>query len=97
MANRKIGALWLRKSKDGLSFLSGVVQDMRGDINIAVFKNDRKEKDNQPDYNIVLSEPREEKRPARADNFFGGDQAEKLPTGEFPADDEINVDNIPFG
>jgi len=36
--------------------LSGVIQDLSGDINIAVFKNDKKEADKQPDYNIVLSE-----------------------------------------
>ena len=54
--SRKIGALWIRKSQDGKTFLSGVIQDLSGDINIAVFKNDRKEADNQPDYNIVLSE-----------------------------------------
>lgn len=54
--SRKIGALWIRKSQDGKTFLSGVIQDLSGDINIAVFKNDRKEAENQPDYNIVLSE-----------------------------------------
>jgi uncharacterized protein (DUF736 family) len=54
--SRKIGALWLRQSQDGKQFLSGVIQDLSGDINIAVFKNDRKEAENQPDYNIVLSE-----------------------------------------
>ena len=48
--------MWIRKSQDGKTFLSGVIQDLSGDINIAVFKNDRKEADNQPDYNIVLSE-----------------------------------------
>jgi len=54
--SRKIGVLWLRQSQDGKQFLSGVIQDLSGDINIAVFKNDRKEAENQPDYNIVLSE-----------------------------------------
>lgn len=54
--SRKIGALWLKTANDGRKFFSGVLQDLTGDINIAVFKNDRKEKENQPDYNIVLSE-----------------------------------------
>lgn len=65
--SRKIGALWIRKSQDGKTFLSGVIQDLSGDINIAVFKNDRKEAENQPDYNIVLSErskPQPENGPA---------------------------------
>ncbi|MCR4342558.1 MAG: DUF736 domain-containing protein [Patescibacteria group bacterium] len=54
--SRKIGALWIKKSQDGRNYLSGVIQDLSGDINIAVFKNDKKEADKQPDYNIVLSE-----------------------------------------
>jgi len=54
--SRKIGALWIRQSQDGRNYLSGVIQDLSGDINIAVFKNDKKEADKQPDYNIVLSE-----------------------------------------
>ena len=39
-----------------MKYFSGVIQDLSGDINIAVFKNDKKENDKQPDYNIVLSE-----------------------------------------
>ena len=54
--SRKIGALWIKQSQDGRNYLSGVIQDLSGDINIAVFKNDKKEADKQPDYNIVLSE-----------------------------------------
>lgn len=53
---RKIGALWLKQSQDGTKYFSGVIQDLSGDINIAVFRNDKKENDKQPDYNIVLSE-----------------------------------------
>lgn len=53
---KKIGALWVRKSKDGKVYMSGIIQDLRGDIRIAVFKNDRKEKENHPDYTIVLSD-----------------------------------------
>ncbi len=57
---KKIGALWLKTSKDGETFYSGVIEDLRGDIPIVVFQNNRKEKENQPDYNIVLSEGRKE-------------------------------------
>ena len=55
MITQKIGALWVRKSKDGRTYMSGLIKDMHGEIQIAVFKNDKKEKENQPDYNIVLS------------------------------------------
>ena len=55
---KKIGALWLKMSQAGEPFYSGVIRDIRGDIQIVVFKNTRKETESQPDYNIVLSEPR---------------------------------------
>ena len=91
MASQKIGALWKRKTQDGKVFLSGVLQDITGDIQIAVFANDRKEKDNQPDFNIVRSEQKEERKQQGNDDFDFG--AEK-PAEE---DDEIKVENIPFG
>ncbi len=91
MASQKIGALWKRKSQDGKTFLSGVISDLRGDIQIAVFVNDRKEKDNQPDYNIVRSEQREERKQNGNDDFNFG-QGEKK-----SSDDEFDVENIPFG
>lgn len=93
---RKIGALWLRTSNDGKTFMSGVLNDLAGDISIAVFKNDRKEKDNQPDYNIVLSDKREEKPKQQHDNnFFPKD--EPVDTHEPPAGtEEIKVEEIPF-
>ncbi len=50
---KRIGALWLKTSKDGETFYSGVIQDLRGDIPIVVFKNTRKEKETQPDFNIA--------------------------------------------
>ena len=53
---KKIGALWVRESQDGRKFMSGLIETLNGDVQIAVFKNDKKEKENQPDYNIVLSE-----------------------------------------
>lgn len=72
--SRKIGALWLKQSQDGKQFLSGVIQDLSGDINIAIFKNDRKEAENQPDYNIVLSE-----KPKPAPQVEGAPGPEEIP------------------
>lgn len=54
--SRKIGALWIRETQEGKKFMSGLIETLNGDVQIAVFKNDKKEKENQPDYNIVLSE-----------------------------------------
>lgn len=94
MASQKIGALWKRKTQDGKTFLSGVIQDMRGDINVAVFANDRKEKDNQPDFNIVRSEQREQREEVKQEknDDFNFGNSEPQP-GE---DEEIKVENIPW-
>jgi uncharacterized protein (DUF736 family) len=80
--SRKIGALWLKETKDGKKYFSGVLEDLRGEIRIAIFKNDRKEKENQPDYQIVVSEERREQH-APADQTS-------------TATDEVNLDDIPF-
>ena len=61
MANRKIGALWSKKTSEGKEYFTGVISDLRGEIQIVVFRNDKKENPNQPDYDILLSEPKEEK------------------------------------
>lgn len=52
--NQIIGALWKRE-KDEKVYFSGVIRDLHGEINIAVFPNNRKEAENQPDFNIVVS------------------------------------------
>ena len=57
MANKYIGALWLKKSKKGLVYMSGQLEIDDQKIQITVFKNERKEKKNQPDYQILKSEP----------------------------------------
>lgn len=102
MASRKIGALWLRNSKDGSKkYMSGVISDLRGDIQIVIFENDRKEKDNQPDFNILVSEKEEEKKVEQSG--FGAFDNQQDPPGpetsektiEYP-EDEINPDDIPF-
>lgn len=80
--SRKIGALWLKETKDGKKYFSGVLEDLRGEIRIAIFKNDRKEKENQPDYQIIVSEERREQH-APADQTS-------------TAADEVNLDDIPF-
>jgi uncharacterized protein (DUF736 family) len=55
MARRKIGALWSKKTDEGKGYLTGVISDLRGDIQIAVCTKDKKT-ENQPDYDILLSE-----------------------------------------
>lgn len=79
--SRKIGALWLKETKDGKKYMSGVLEDMRGEIRIAVFRNDRKEKENHPDYQIIISEERRER-------------SESDPVAE--STDTVDLSSIPF-
>lgn len=107
MTTRTIGALWVRKSKAGVTYMSGMLNDISGDIKIAIFKNNRKEKDSQPDYQIVLSQPTEQKRaadsfmaPAETErpNSFGeggfATKAEIEGPGEIPVVEDVNPEDI---
>ena len=58
-ANRNIGALWSKKSKAGMNFLSGNVEINGEKIEIVVFKNTDKKNENGPDFRILLSTPYE--------------------------------------
>ena len=94
---RKLGALWCRTSKkDGMQFMTGTLEDMRGDIKIVVFRNTKKEKENQPDYQIYLSEDRDESRPQSP----SGQDPMMAPTvagaPQNQGGDEIDISTIPF-
>ena len=58
----KIGALWKNQSRDSkIPFLSGIINaGLLGQIRVVVFKNELKEKDKEPDYHILLSDPPEQ-------------------------------------
>lgn len=51
---RTFGSLWA-KNKDGKRYLSGELEFPWGKVKINVFTNDKKEKENQPDYRITYS------------------------------------------
>lgn len=52
----ELGAVWLRVSKQGVKYYSGKITVNGEDINIAMFKNNRKEPGSkQPDWNISRS------------------------------------------
>lgn len=66
----KIGAAWVRKTQDGKNYLSCTIQEpFQEPKNFALFKNEQKEKDNQPDYNIVWSENPKPKQGYQSDPF----------------------------
>jgi uncharacterized protein (DUF736 family) len=68
MDRKDIGALWIRQSKKGEAFLSGVIELNGQKIEIIAFQN-RKEREKHPDWKIYLSERRDPPRalPARPD------------------------------
>lgn len=59
--NTELGALWKKKSKTGMSFLSGYVKvddlGLEKEIKVVVFANNNKSNDNAPDYRIYVSKP----------------------------------------
>jgi uncharacterized protein (DUF736 family) len=76
-----IGAAWL-KEKDGKKYYSCQIRVPGLDLNFAIFKNEKKEKENQPDYQIIWSPPRKESQKSAA----------SFPEGENP----FTEDNVPF-
>ena len=65
----QIGSAW-KKEKDGKSYLSCVIQvPFLGELNFAMFRNDKKEKDNQPDYMIVWSMKKKSETGKQSDPF----------------------------
>ena len=56
--NNELGALWKKKSKTGLSFLSGYILDQDGSrTEVVVFANTNKSNDRAPDYRLYVSKP----------------------------------------
>jgi uncharacterized protein (DUF736 family) len=55
----QLGALWLRKSKDGHTYFSGKLEKGGKVVEIVVFANKYKEEgDKKPDWIIYKSEPK---------------------------------------
>ena len=54
----ELGALWKKKSKTGMSFLSGYISDHDGSrTDIVIFANDKKTNEKAPDYRVYISKP----------------------------------------
>ena len=63
----ELGALWKKKSKAGMSFLSGYINDHDGQrIDIVVFANSKKTNEKAPDYRLYVSKPLDNKNTGSA-------------------------------
>lgn len=59
----ELGALWKKKSKAGMSFLSGYIVDHDGTrTDVVVFANTKKSNEKAPDYRLYVSKPLENKQ-----------------------------------
>jgi uncharacterized protein (DUF736 family) len=72
---KRIGAFWKGKP-DSKAVLTGSIDLLGADIRVCVCKNDKKEKENEPDYYILRMEERKPQQPQQS-----GDQPpqENLP------------------
>ena len=69
-----IGACWIKTTQGGRKYLSCQIQSPGLELNFAMFKNEKKTADNQPDYQIVWSAPRKQgstPTASTADQVFG--------------------------
>ena len=68
----ELGALWKKKSKAGMSFLSGYINDHDGQrIDVVVFANGKKTNERAPDYRLYVSKPLDSQNKATSSNTAG--------------------------
>lgn len=85
----KIGALWNRKSKKGLDFITGIIDNdalpHTQKIPIVVFKNTNRQGEKSPHYLMFLSETQEQRESKQGDMFSssgggeGFDDSDEVP------------------
>ena len=77
-SEREIGAFWKREGKNQ-KYLTGKIKNGDGtEQQVVVFSNKNKTKDNQPDFRIYKSEPRQQEEAAVAADERSGEQEDLL-------------------
>lgn len=91
---KKVGVGWSKTSQDGTKeFVSIVIHGgLSPDINLVMFRNGFKEKENQPDYIIYLNPP----KPAAAAAAASAAKPAATATAEDFPDGGGGDDDIPF-
>lgn len=89
--DQEIGALWIKKSKAGASFLSGYVLDEnKQKVQVVVFKNGfKKPGESSPDYRVYLSENKNQSTQATV-------ATESAASQDVAAVNNDSTDDIPF-
>lgn len=65
MNEDKIGALWVKQSPK-CEYMSGVIKINDEEIRIVAFKRDKKGNEKAPDWDILISKPRDEAQNTKA-------------------------------
>jgi len=60
--NNNIGALWIKEGTNGEFFKGNIKLDNGEKINIVIFKNNYKNKEAQPDYQILKAKEQQQKQ-----------------------------------
>lgn len=81
-----IGGLWLNKSAAGEVYFSGYLNGAR----LLIFKNQFKEKENQPDYVMYVTKNEKQSEKVSADEFESTLDVASEPTPP-PDDDEPDI------
>ena len=75
-----ITGLWKNKTKEGKSYMSGSLKNLGINARVMIFKNDKKEHEEQPDYNLCIA--------TNLDKRQNEDEASSEPPG--------NEEELPF-
>lgn len=90
----ELGALWKKKSKAGMSFLSGYINDHDGQrIDVVVFANSKKTNEKAPDYRLYVSKPldSQNKQSATTPVKTAAVQKVKQPVQQIAQEDEDDI------
>ena len=97
--NTNKGAVWLKTSKNGLKYMSGIL-DVNGVAHdIAMFKNDKKGNDKAPDYRLVVTNKAEQQtptEPSQGEIIKSAMNEESDPFQDFNDEVQLSSDDLPF-
>lgn len=76
-SQRELGALWKRESPNQ-KYLTGRLQIDGKDVNVVVFSNRHKTKENQPDFRVYRSKDRDEVPSSNNEEVASSETTEEL-------------------